>query len=145
MDWIFFWMKDFGLNLLEDNGYTELGLFLFLVVTQSIVLFSVVTCTKANWRNYYTWMWILHTTLLSLSLWCNYFQRPATGMFTWINYHMNRSTKHVQKKISKSKKIAWSVSCFTIYDTIYILTTMISSTFQNINYEEWTPFPKHPP
>ena len=65
------------------------------IVKSIILLFS--------WRNYYTWMWILHTTLLSLLLWCNYFQRPATGIFTWINNHMNRTTKHVQKKIHKQK------------------------------------------
>ena len=73
---------------------------------------------RSFYRNYYTWMWILHTTLLSLLLWCNYFQKPATGIFTWINDHMNLTTKHVQKKIHKQKNC---LICFLFHIRLLVL------------------------
>ena len=73
-----------------------------------------------SWRNYYTWMWILHTTLLSFLLWCNYFQRPATGIFTWINDPMNRTTKHVPKK-KKIHKQQNCLICFLFHIWLLVL------------------------
>ena len=76
-------------------------------------MLKVLSCSHQKKKKYYLVIFLekllylddsLHTTLLSLLLWCNYFQRPATGIFTWINNHMNRTTKHVQKKIHKQKK-----------------------------------------